>query len=80
MGLTVLMLDGNSAIGAHVSINMCYLICLRQLIRSRENLDFFSEKTCSELPCNIITMKKIDNIKGEPKYIGIKGFHHRKKV
>ena len=31
----VLTSDGNSEIGAHVRINLCYLICLRHLIRSR---------------------------------------------
>ena len=29
------ILDGNSEIGAHVRSNLCYLICLRRLIRSR---------------------------------------------
>ena len=32
----VLMLDGNSKIGAPVRSNFCYLICLRHLLRSRE--------------------------------------------
>ena len=31
----VLILDGNSEIGAHVRSNLCYFICLRHLIRSR---------------------------------------------
>ena len=31
----VLILDGNSEIGAHVKSNLCYLICLRRFIRSR---------------------------------------------
>ena len=31
----VLIEDGNSEIGANVWINLCYLICLRQLIKSR---------------------------------------------
>ena len=31
----VLILDGNSENGAHVRNNLCYLICLRYLIRSR---------------------------------------------
>ena len=30
----VLILDGNSGIGAQVSSNLCYLICLRHLLRS----------------------------------------------
>ena len=29
-----LILDGNSGIGAHVKNNLCYLICLRHMIRS----------------------------------------------
>ena len=33
--LMVLILDGNVEIGALVSSNLCYLICLRNLIRSR---------------------------------------------
>ena len=31
----VLNLDGNSEIGAHVRSNVCYLICLRHVIRSK---------------------------------------------
>ena len=31
----VLILDSNSKIGAHVLNNLCYLICLKHLIRSR---------------------------------------------
>jgi len=31
----VLILNGNSEIGTHVKSNLCYLICLRHLIRSR---------------------------------------------
>ena len=31
----VLILDCKSEIGAHIRSNPCYLICLRQLIRSR---------------------------------------------
>ena len=30
-----IILDGNSEVCAHVRSNLCYLICLRQLIRSR---------------------------------------------
>ena len=42
----VLILDGNSEIGAHVRSNLCYLICLGHWIRSRVviNRDFFYEK------------------------------------
>ena len=29
----VIILDGNSGIGAHVRRNLCYLICLRHFIR-----------------------------------------------
>ena len=66
---TVLILDGNSEIGAHVRINNLYnLICLRQLIRSRAvtNRIFFSKRpiflhvcvTCSELPSNMRTSER----------------------
>ena len=43
----VLILYGNSEIGAHVRNNLCYLIRLRHLIRSRAvtHLVFFSENT-----------------------------------
>ena len=44
----LLILGGNSEIGAQLRSNLCYLICLRHLIRSREVTDlifFFSEKT-----------------------------------
>ena len=43
----VLILDGNPEIGAHVRSNLCYLICLRHLIKySGHKSDFvFSEKT-----------------------------------
>ena len=39
----VLISDGNLEIGAHVRSNICYLICLRNLIRSRAvtNIFFF---------------------------------------
>ena len=42
-----LILDGNSEIGAHVRSNLCYLICLRHLIRPRAVGWYFilSEKT-----------------------------------
>ena len=44
----VLILDGNSKIGAHVRSNLPFLICLRHWIRSRGfmNRMFFSYKTC----------------------------------
>ena len=32
--IMVLIMDGNSEIGAHVRSNLCYLIFLRQLVRS----------------------------------------------
>ena len=40
--LMVLILDGDSEIDTHVRSNICYFICLRHLIRSREvtNLKF----------------------------------------
>ena len=43
----VFLLDGNSVIGAHVESNLCYLKCLRHLIRSRAviNRMFFSKET-----------------------------------
>ena len=74
----LLILDGNSEIGAHVRSNHCYLIYLRKLIRSKTftNRFVFSKKThfyscvCaafSELPSNIsnminYTIKDIDKI------------------
>ena len=44
-----LILDGIPEIDAYVGNNLCYLICLRHLIRSGEvtNRDFFTEKTYS---------------------------------
>ena len=65
-GTMLLILDGNSEIGTHVTSNLCYLACLKYLIRSRAATKriFFSEKTyflyaratCFELPSNISTM------------------------
>ena len=58
----VLILDGNSEIGAHVWSNLCYLICLRHLIRSKTvtNLIFpiflHACATCSKLPSDISNM------------------------
>ena len=34
-GTMLLILDGNSEIGTHVTSNLCYLACLKYLIRSR---------------------------------------------
>ena len=58
----VLILDGNTEIGAHVKSNLCYLISVRHFIRSRTvtNRIFFSDKTNfsskqSELPSYIIS-------------------------
>ena len=49
------ILDGNSEIVAHVKSNLCSLICLRHLIRSRAVTNrIFSPNvcvTCPELPC-----------------------------
>ena len=61
----VLISDGKSERGARVRSNLCYLICLRQLVRSRAatNRIFLAEKiflhtcaACSELPPSISTM------------------------
>ena len=45
--IMVLILDGNSDIGAHVLSTTCNLLCLRHFFRSRSvgNLKFISEKT-----------------------------------
>ena len=62
----VLILDGNSEIGAHKA-NFLHFICIRHLIRSRAvaNRNFFSPKRpiflhacaiCSMLPSNISTV------------------------
>ena len=67
----VLICDGNSEIGAHVESNLCYLICLRHLIRSKAvtNRIYFSPETlffflhgcaiCSKLSSYISTMEEI---------------------
>ena len=62
----VLILDGNSEIGAQVKSNFCYLIFLRHLVGSRvaTNSIVFSKKAfflhacaaCSELPSNVSTI------------------------
>ena len=42
-----LILDGSSELGVHVRSNLCWLICLKHLIRSRAVTDrtyIFSEK------------------------------------
>ena len=59
----VLILDGNSEIGAYVRVNICYLICLLQLLRASTVTNrIFSPKrpiilyacaTCYELPSDI---------------------------
>ena len=55
----VLRLDGNSEIGAHVRNNLCYLICVRHLIRPEQAQKPILLSACaiySELPSNISTM------------------------
>ena len=62
----VLILDGNSKIGAHVKRNLCCSTCLRHLISSTAaQIGYFYPKrhiflhgcaTCYELPSNISTM------------------------
>ena len=51
------ILDDNSEIGAYVRSNLCYLICLRHLIRSRavknQVFPLHARKTCSEIPSEI---------------------------
>ena len=56
--IIVLILDGNSEIGAHVSSYLGY-ICLRHLFTSRRDLFSHSCTTCSELPYNVRTIHKI---------------------
>ena len=50
------ILDGNSEMGAHVRINICYLICARRLIRLRAitNMIFFPERHFSFAPAEHI--------------------------
>ena len=54
------ILDGNSEIGAHLRSNLCKLICLTHLIKSRAvtNRNYLRScvLTCSELPSNLSTM------------------------
>ena len=62
----LLILDGNSDIGAHVRSNLCYMIFVRHFIRSRAiiNAIFFylnhfflhARAICSELPSDLRTM------------------------
>ena len=59
----VLILDGNFELAAHVRSNLCYLICLRHLIRSKavkNRIVFLRKKLhayeCTEVPSNISTM------------------------
>jgi len=66
----VLILDGNSEMGAHVRSNLCYLISFRHLIRLREYVfirkGFFFVHTCtvcSEFPSNFSTMVSFENWK-----------------
>ena len=60
----VLILDGNLETGAQIRSNVCYLICLRHLIRSRAvtNRVYLTPKEpiflCSELPSDISTMTR----------------------
>ena len=66
----MLLLDGNSEIGAHLRSDIVNLICSMHLIRSRavSNLKFIPEKPfflhtcaiCFELPSNISTIAIID--------------------
>ena len=40
-----MVLDGNSEIGAHVRSNLCYLICLRNLLdKEKSQIRFFVGK------------------------------------
>ena len=65
----VLILDGNSLIGAHVWRNDCYSTCSRHLVTSRAvtNRIFYLKSpfflhacvTCYELPSNIDTMNRL---------------------
>ena len=63
----VLIIDGNSEIGAHIKSKLCYLICIRHLIRPRtvsyRNFSFPVRPIflnacaiCPELVSNIRTM------------------------
>ena len=59
----VLILDGNSELGAYVRSNICYWICLRNLITSRAFTNrslkdqFFLMRVQPIKPCNISTMR-----------------------
>ena len=67
--ILVLILNGNSEIGAHVKSNLCHLNCLMHLNRSKAvTTRIFSlcQKlhvcaTCSKLPSNISTMARLDH-------------------
>ena len=69
----VLIFDGNSEIGAFVRSDLCYMNCLRHLIRSRavtSRIFFFKMPTfshacssCSTLPSIISTMGSILRIR-----------------
>ena len=60
----VLIIDGNSKIGAHVRNHLCYLTCLRHLITtktvSNRTFSFFllACATCSELSSIIRTLSE----------------------
>ena len=52
--LMVLILDCNSEKGTQVRSNIDCLICIRHLVRSRAQIDFFSQKTYSSSCLRII--------------------------
>ena len=53
----VLILGGNSEIGAHARSNVYYLICIRHLSDSLKSPIFlYACNACSELPSNTGTM------------------------
>ena len=56
----VLVLDGNSDIGAHVRAISCYLVCIRPLISPRAVIGrtLHACVTCYELGSNISTMAR----------------------
>ena len=70
VGAMVLILDGNSEIGAHVRSNFCYSICLKCSNRSKAVTNrifsvwkkkfLHASATCYEFSSNISTMRKYD--------------------
>ena len=77
----VLLLDGNSEIGAHLSSNFCNVICLRNLLRSRAvtaALKKFMKRiylfnVCApipEVPSNISTMPYIYSGRPVRRWVG----------